>query len=424
MMNFAEYAAHDATGLAELVRKRQVSPRELVETVLAAIAKLNPRLNAVTRTFPEVAEAAIAAGLPEGPFTGVPLLTKELVPHAAGIRCDGGSRLAQGLITHHDSTLMARFRAAGFVHTGGTQSPELGYCPTTENILFGPVRNPWDTTRSAGGSSGGAGALRGVRHRSARPCQRWRRLDPHPRLLRRPGRPEAVARPDSLGRLHATRCAASRWNSPLTRSVRDVAAVLDAVAGADPGAPGVRRGRPNQFADASRRSRPAACGLPGRHPASGAAADPDCVAAVQRRRARCWRILGHDVQEARPAARLGGVPREHPRHLDRQHRHLRRRAGGRPPAANRGRTRWRRLTLACYEDGKRYSAVDLLTALAYGNLVSRQVGAWFENGGRVRHPHHRPPARQAGRARPEPRRAERAGLDRTGVRLLPVHPPV
>src|SRR6202041_3391008 len=95
---------------------------------------------------------------PKGPFTGVPLLTKELVPHAKGVRCDGGSRLAEGLITDHDSELMGRFGRAGFGHAGPTQSPELGYSPTTENKLFGPVHNPWDPNHSAGGSSGGAGA--------------------------------------------------------------------------------------------------------------------------------------------------------------------------------------------------------------------------------------------------------------------------
>jgi len=158
MISLDDYTDHDGLGLAELVATKQVTARELFETAVAAIERINPQINAVCRTLPSDAEKAMSAGLPSGPFTGVPFLTKELVPHAAGVRCDAGSRLAEGLISPIDSELMARFRRAGFVHVGTTQSPELGYSPTTENRLFGPVRNPWDRTRVPGGSSGGSAA--------------------------------------------------------------------------------------------------------------------------------------------------------------------------------------------------------------------------------------------------------------------------
>jgi amidase len=88
----------------------------------------------------------------------VPFLIKELVLHAKNVRCDSGSKLAQGYIPSEDSELMARFRKAGFVLAGTTQTPELGYNPTTETILFGPVHNPWRAGHSAGRSSGGSGA--------------------------------------------------------------------------------------------------------------------------------------------------------------------------------------------------------------------------------------------------------------------------
>jgi amidase len=158
MISLSDYTAYDGLGLAELVARKQVKPEELTSTALAATEKVNPKVNAVLQTLPTQAEVEIRSGLPQGPFTGVPFLIKELVLHAKGVRCDMGSKFAQGYVPSADTELMARFRRAGLVLLGTTQTPELGYNPTTETVLFGPVRNPWDLTRSAGGSSGGAGA--------------------------------------------------------------------------------------------------------------------------------------------------------------------------------------------------------------------------------------------------------------------------
>lgn len=119
-MTLQEYAAHDGLGLADLVARKQVSPKELVTTALQAIEKLNPKLNAVLQTLPAQAEAEIGAGLPRGPFTGVPFLIKELVLHARNVRCDMGARLAQGFVPSEDTELMARFRRAGLVLVGTT----------------------------------------------------------------------------------------------------------------------------------------------------------------------------------------------------------------------------------------------------------------------------------------------------------------
>src|SRR5215510_13933880 len=158
MISLNNYTAHDGLGLADLVARKQVSPEELVTAALAAVEKLNPKLNSVLQTFPVQAVADIRAGLPQGPFTGVPFLIKELGLHAKNVRCDMGSKLAQGFVAAGDTELMARFRRAGFVLAGTTQTPELGYNPTTETQLFGPVHNPWNLGRSAGGSSGGSSA--------------------------------------------------------------------------------------------------------------------------------------------------------------------------------------------------------------------------------------------------------------------------
>ena len=115
-----------------------MSPTELLEAALAACASVNPEVNAVLQTLPRAARASIKAGLPAGPFSGVPFVIKELVLYAKGVRCDMGSRLAQGYVAGSDTELMARFRRAGLVLAGTTQTPELGYNPTTETVRFGP----------------------------------------------------------------------------------------------------------------------------------------------------------------------------------------------------------------------------------------------------------------------------------------------
>jgi amidase len=376
MMTPEEYAAQDGLGLAELVARGEVTAQELLATALDAIQALNPTINAVCRSLPEVGAAAIAAGLPAGPFTGVPFLTKELVPHAEGIRCDAGSRLAEGLITGADSELMRRFRKAGFVHAGTTQSPELGYSPTTENKLFGPVLNPWDLGRSAGGSSGGAAAavasgIVPIAHASDGggsiriPASCTGLVGLKPSRDRIPSGPGVS---DPLCGLAVELAVA--------RSVRDVAALLDAVAGADPGAPGLPVPPPKSF-------RFMAALPPGRlriawsaQPASGAKPDADCAAAVQAA-AVLLQDLGHDVREDAP-------PLEWEVFLENIHviwtvftvgfADALGESTGRKP----GPDTLEAATLACYEDGKRFSAMDLVHAMDHGNLVSRRVGAFFQ----------------------------------------------
>ncbi len=377
MISLEHYAACDATELAELVARREVTPREVLDTALLAIERLDPRINAVCRTLPAEAASAINTGLPEGPFTGVPLLTKELVPHAKGVRCDAGSRLAEGLVTAADSELMARFRRAGFVHAGTTQSPELGYSPTTENKLFGPVRNPWDLSRSAGGSSGGAGAavaagMVPIAHgsdgggsiRIPASCNGLVGLKPSRDRI-----PTGPAASDPLCGLAV--------EFGLARTVRDVAALLDAVAGPDPGAPGIAPAPSHSF-------RSLLATPPGRlrvawtaQPASGAAPDPDCAAAVQAA-ASLLEDLGHIVTEDAPRLEWDAF-------LENIHviwtvftvsfADTLAAAMGRRP----GPDTLEAATLACYEDGRRYSGLDLVRAMDHGGQVSRSVGAFFSD---------------------------------------------
>src|SRR5438477_645768 len=156
-----ELALLDATAQAELVRQRKASPRELVDAAIARIERVNPKLNAVIiQRFEKARAEAAAPDLPAGPFRGVPFLLKDLICHSAGDPYHAGMRLLRelGWVERYDTYLAARFRAAGFVFLGRTNVPELGPAPTTEPVAYGPTRNPWDTSRSPGGSSGGSAA--------------------------------------------------------------------------------------------------------------------------------------------------------------------------------------------------------------------------------------------------------------------------
>src|SRR2546428_3119995 len=162
-----ELASLDATARAERAGQRKASPRERVDAAIARIERLNPELNAViTQRFEKARAEAASPELPGGPFRGVPFLLKDLICHTAGDPYHAGMRFLRelGWVERYDTHLAARFRAAGFVFLGRTNVPELGPAPTTEPLAYGPTRNPWATSRSPGGSSGGpaaAGAPRG-----------------------------------------------------------------------------------------------------------------------------------------------------------------------------------------------------------------------------------------------------------------------
>lgn len=157
-MNLQEYAKYDGLGLAELVKSKQVTPKELVDLAFEGIDKVNPELNGVWQTLKEQSYKEIENGLPEGDFQGVPFLIKEILLHAKDVSTNFGSRFAEGISFPIDSFLMESFRKAGFVTIGTTSTPEWGYNATTEGVLNGPTHNPWGLGYSSGGSSGGAAA--------------------------------------------------------------------------------------------------------------------------------------------------------------------------------------------------------------------------------------------------------------------------
>jgi len=245
-MIFAEYAQYDGLGLAELVGRREVSPADLVETALAAIERLNPQVNCVVQQLRDDALAEIKAGLPYGPFRGVPFLVKEFGMHFKGMRTSAGSRLAAGVQFGNDSELMKRCRAAGLVTIGTTTTPEMAFNANSEALVYGPTRNPWNTGYSVGGSSGGAGAAVGsgmvpIAHandgggsiRIPAACNGV--------VGMKPSRGRTPTGPDAGIFL---------WGMAIefaeTRTVRDSAALLDLLAGPDDGyfydAPPPRRG--------------------------------------------------------------------------------------------------------------------------------------------------------------------------------------
>jgi amidase/6-aminohexanoate-cyclic-dimer hydrolase len=156
-MAFREYGDFDGVGLADLVRKKQVSAAELLDEAIARTAKVDPEINAVVVKHYDFARRQIDKGLPDGPFTGVPFLLKDL-EGLEGTRTTSGASVYKDNVADHTGTLAQRFLDAGVTIFGKSASPEFGLLPTTESRLFGPTRNPWNLAHSSGGSSGGAGA--------------------------------------------------------------------------------------------------------------------------------------------------------------------------------------------------------------------------------------------------------------------------
>ena len=157
MTTLPDLAWLDGLALADLVRKKEVSPLELVEATIARIEALNPTLNAVITPMYDEARATAKQPLGDGAFAGVPFLLKDLVAEYAGVPMAEGSNFLKGRYTpDQDSELVVRQKAAGLIIVAKTNTPEFGLLPTTEPTAFGATHNPWDTTRTPAGSSGGA----------------------------------------------------------------------------------------------------------------------------------------------------------------------------------------------------------------------------------------------------------------------------
>ena len=294
-----DFASLDATAQAELVRKGEVAPAELVDAALARLERVNPRLNAVVTPMAESARAAAAGPLADGPFRGVPFLLKDLQAMAAGVRYTAGSRLLADFTAPLDAEIVQRHRGAGLVVIGKTNTPEFGILPVTEPALFGPANNPWDTARTTGGSSGGSAAAvaagivpmahgndGGGSIRIPASCCGVFGLKPTRARI-------------TLGPLVGDVMNGLVVDHALTRSVRDSAALLDATCGPAPGDPYMAPPPARPFLDEVGAD-------PGRLRIAWTVEAPieaevhaDCRAAV-RDAARLCEELGHHVTEASP----------------------------------------------------------------------------------------------------------------------------
>ena len=299
MPTSADYIAHDALGLASLVRQGNVTPLDLVDTAIARIEALNPRLNAVVSTCFDEARAAARQPIGDGPFAGVPFLIKDLLATVQGHPTSQGTTLLRKVAMPHDSELVRRFRAAGLLILGRTNTPEFGLTPYTESAALGVARNPWNTERTTGGSSGGSAAA--VASRMV-PMSSGGDGGGSIRI------PAACCglfgMKASRGRVPTGPDNADLWGGyategALSRSVRDSAALLDAIAGTDIGAP---YAAPTQSASFLSEVTQAPGRLRIAHtitPFMGRTVHPDCITAVHDT-VTLLEELGHEVIEAAP----------------------------------------------------------------------------------------------------------------------------
>jgi amidase len=302
---------HDATALAALIRAGEVKPLELVDAAIARIETLDPQLNSVIHRRFERARAEArhlhldppGQGPPPQPFAGVPFLVKDITCHQAGEPFHEGMRFLRDRQwrAEGDSYLAARFRAAGLITVGRTNTPELGIMPTTEPAAYGPTRNPWDPSRSPGGSSGGSAAAVAAGLVPAAHAN-----DGGGSIRIPAGACGLVGLKPSRGRTSlgpdASFSALVLCEHVVCRTVRDCAALLDVAAGPMPGDPYVAPPPARPYveevgADPGRLR----VGLLTTAPGGMAVVHPDCVAAAENA-ARTLEALGHHVEVSHPAA--------------------------------------------------------------------------------------------------------------------------
>lgn len=360
------------------MRDGTMSALELVDGAIARAEQRNPALNAIIHQRFERAREDARRG-PTGPFAGVPIVVKDLDGPLAGEPYHWGNRLlrAVGHTADHDSYLNARLRAAGFVVIGKTNTPELGLLPTTEPAAYGPTRNPWDPTRSPGGSSGGTAAA------VASGMVPLGHAGDGGGSIRIPaGMCGLVGLKPGRGRVSLGPDDGEVWSGlvvrhVLTRSVRDSAAVLDVLAGAMPGDPSPAPPPTGRFADAvDRDAGRLRVGLRVASPGGVAAVDPACAAAADTC-ARTLESLGHTVEPAAPVALddEGLVEQFMVIAATAVARDLARIAAiaGRPV----GPDDVERLTWAFAEMAAGFSATDLAAAVDGAQAWTRRVVAWW-----------------------------------------------
>jgi len=373
----------DATEQARMIRDREASPSELVDEAIERLERLNPQLNAVIHPLLDEARQIAAGPLPDGPFTGVPFLVKDLSCYMKGVPVHEGMRALKdaGYVADHDMWLAQRFRQAGFVILGRTNAPELGILPTTEPVAYGATHNPWDLDRSPGGSSGGSAAavaagIVAVAHANDGGGS-IRIPASHCGLVGlKPSRGRVSLAPDFgdvlLGLV---------IELAVTRSVRDAAAILDAVHGPAPGDPyaapsPARPYREEVGADPGRLR----IGISTQPVGGQFESHPECVAAAEAA-GELLEELGHHVEPSYPAA--FDNPEEITNFL------VRWTAGVAWNVKYWGEKIGRQLgpddvepcTWALAEQGNTHTAADLLRALEQAQASTRRIAGWWSEEG-------------------------------------------
>ena len=372
-MAIQNYSDYDATDLAELVRSGQVSALELLEEAIERAERVNPQINAVVYPWYDHARENALKGLPDGPMHGVPFLLKDLGTLYAGQPISSGSKVFADTIPDHDSEMVIRYKAAGLSIFGRTTSPEMGITSTTESQLHGKTRNPWNLEHTAGGSSGGAAAAvatgvipvanasdGGGSIRIPATCNGLFGLKPT--RARTPAGPDVGEGWAGMSTVHA-----------VSKSVRDSAALLDATAGPDIGAPYFAPPPERPWAEEARRD-------PGKlrigvivQPFNDCEIDGECIAAVEHS-AGLLRSLGHEVEDAmleipeevrnplfdivRPSTKLA---------FDQKAAEL----GRTPNPEDMEPLTWRMIS------GEMPTATEYIAATRAVHAIGRYVGRWF-----------------------------------------------
>ncbi len=302
-MRFEEYRLHDAVGLARLIARREVSAEEVLETAIARAEQVNPAINAIVHKQYDKARQAVAAGLPDGPLTGVPYLIKDLGFFETGEPATFGSSLFKDFVADHETAYVARCRKAGLVLMGRSTTPEFGLNPNTEPRLYGSCRNPWNLEYSPGGSSGGAAAavaagILPVAHAT----------DGGGSIRIPAAQCGLFGLKPSRGRVSLAPDAGEGWGGlsaahVVSRTVRDSALMLDCTAGPEPGDPYAAPTPERPFLESRRRS---AAPAQDRSDAEGSSRRRSASRVPEGRRKR-----RQAVRQPRPRGR-GGGPRARP----------------------------------------------------------------------------------------------------------------
>ncbi len=299
MGGFKEYGQFDGIGLAQLVKKKEISPSEICEEAITRIEHVNPTLNAVITPMYDLARKAVQETLPDGPFCGVPFLLKDLLGDFAGVPQTMGSKALTNYIPQRDSELVKRYKKAGLVILGKTNTPEFGLKGITEPELHGPTRNPWNTDHTPGGSSGGSAAA------VASGMVPMASANDGAGSIRIPaaccglfGLKVTRGRTPN-GPIHGRTWQGAVVEHVISRSVRDSAAILDATQGADVGAPYVIPPPQLPYMQEIERSPgPLRIAFDTQSPIN-TAVHPECIRAVEQT-VVLLQELGHEIQEAHP----------------------------------------------------------------------------------------------------------------------------